>query len=154
MVNLSLRKSYSQFSLLTSLRFLVKKQKGLRPNQDNKFKLISLSILITYLLDKVFKFQKEFTFLSENSRIKSNGASRSTLDFNKYQTFWKCQGNSKNFGEGVTSDEPASHLWERGSFLVALCKKLGKASVAWGIIESKEKTHKGFGILRTWEANS
>ena len=66
MVNLSLRKSYSQFSLLTSLRFLVKKQKGLRPNQDNKFKLISLSILITYLLDKVFKFQKEFTFLSEN----------------------------------------------------------------------------------------
>ena len=58
MVNLSLRKSYSQFSLLTSLRFLVKKQKVLRPNQDNRFKLISLSILITYLLDKVFKFQK------------------------------------------------------------------------------------------------
>ena len=64
--NLSLRKSYSQFSLLTSLHFLVKKQKALRPNQDNKFKLISLSILITYLLDKVFKFQKEFTFLPEN----------------------------------------------------------------------------------------
>ena len=65
-VKLSLRKSHSQFSLLTSLHFLVKKQKGLRPNQYNKFKLISLSILITYLMDKVFKFQKEFTFLPEN----------------------------------------------------------------------------------------